>query len=393
MRTLEEKWRKIIREEIEKKNLVGAELVWVKDGKTICSIGEGMANREKETKMEENTIFRLYSMTKPVTAVAAMILMEQGKLKAERPVGDYLPAFKNTTVWVGDHEERAKRPILVSDLCSMTSGLTYGDNDTLSENATRRLLKEAEESLDTAKPMTTREFADRAGQIPLLFHPGEGWKYGISADILGVVMEEAAGCSFGEILQKNIFEPLEMEDSGFWVPEAKQNRLAGAYEKTEQGIRPYKGSFLGIRNTMDRKACFESGGAGLVSTVKDYAAFAGMLLNKGIWKNIRILKGESVEKMFAGKLNHHQRQNFEKWFGQKGYDYSYLMRRLEDPSETKVSGFRGEYCWDGWLGCGFWNYPRENMSLIFMQQQLGGGDIVGRIKRELVECYVERDAH
>lgn len=387
MRELEENWRKIIREEIEKETLVGAELIFLKDGKKICSIGEGMADREKETKMEENTIFRLYSMTKPVTAVAAMILIEQGKLKAERPVGDYLPAFKNSTVWVGDHEEQAKRPMLISDLCSMTSGLTYGDCDTPPENETRRLLKDAEESLKTEKPMTTREFADRAGQIPLLFHPGTGWKYGISADILGAVMEEAAECSLGNLLQKNIFEPLEMEDSGFWVPESKQNRLAGAYEKTEAGIYPYRGSFLGIRNAMDRKAYFESGGAGLVSTARDYGAFAEMLLNKGIWKNVRILKMESVEKMFAGKLNRGQRQDFENWFGQKGYDYSWLMRRLENPSDAKEPGLRGEYCWDGWLGCGFWNYPKENMSLIFMQQQLGGGDIVNRIKREVVGCY------
>lgn len=387
MRILEEKWRKIIREEIDKENLVGAEVLFMKDGEEVCFIGEGRADREKGVRMEEDTIFRLYSMTKPVTAVAAMIMIEQGKLKADRPVGDYLSAFKESKVWVKDHEEESKRPILVSDLWSMTSGLTYADHDTVPENMTRKLLKDAEESLLGNVPMKTREFAERAGQIPLLFHPGKGWKYGISADILGAVIEEVAECSFGEVLEKNIFEPLEMEDSGFWVPKDKQNRLARAYEKKEDGIFPYEGNFLGIRNTMDRKASFESGGAGLVSTVKDYAAFAEMLLNQGIWKKQRILKKESVKRMFSGKLSLPQRVDFESWFGQEGYDYSCLMRRLEDPTLVKVTGLQGEYCWDGWLGCGFWNYPNENMSLIIMQQQLGGGDIVNRIKSELVKYY------
>lgn len=387
MRILEEKWRKIIREEIDKENLVGAEVLFMKDGAEVCFIGEGMADREKGVKMEEDTIFRLYSMTKPVTAVAAMIMIEQGKLKADRPVGDYLSVFKESKVWVKDHEEESKRPILVSDLWSMTSGLTYADHDTVPENMTRKLLKDAEESLSSKTPMKTQEFAERAGQIPLLFHPGEGWKYGISADVLGAVIEETAECSFGEVLEKNIFEPLEMEDSGFWVPEDKQNRLARAYEKKRDGIFQYEGNFLGIRNAMDRKASFESGGAGLVSTAKDYAAFAEMLLNQGIWKKRRILKTESVKKLFVGKLSLSQRADFESWFGKEGYDYSCFMRRLENPLLSKATGLQGEYCWDGWLGCGFWNYPNENMSLIIMQQQLGGGDIVNRIKSELVKYY------
>lgn len=385
MSELTEEWSGILKEAVNKGEVGGASLLFLRDGKEVCWLGEGYADRENKITIARDTISRLYSMTKPVTAAAAMILVESGELELDAPVGEYLPGFKNSRVWYGDHSEPADRPILISDLLTMTSGLTYGDNDTVTELATRKLLAEAEERLGGDNPMTTLEFAERAGEIPLLFQPGASWKYGISADILGAVMENAVHKTFGEFLEERIFVPLGMKDTGFFVPEEKQRRLAKAYERRgDNSLVPYEGSFLGIRNHMDRPASYESGGAGLVSTIEDYALFAGMLLGNGSCNGIRILKPESVARMMRVGLTKPQRAAFESWFGQKGYDYGWLMRVLKEPSMAVSPGLRGEYCWDGWLGCSFFNYPQEKMSLLIMQQQLNGGDVTGKVKRALV---------
>ena len=385
MSKLTEEWSDILKEAVHRQEVGGVSLLFLKDGKEICWLGEGYADRENKITIARNTISRLYSMTKPVTAAAAMLLAESGELELDTPVGEYLPGFKNSRVWCGDHSEPAYRPILISDLLTMTSGLTYGDDDTVTELATRKLLAEAEERLKGDNPMTTLEFAERAGEIPLLFQPGTSWKYGISADILGAVIEKAAHKTFGEFLEEKIFAPLGMKDTGFFVPEEKQRRLAKAYERMEDNcLVPYEGSFLGIRNRMARPAAYDAGGAGLVSTIEDYALFAGMLLEKGSGNGTRILKPESVEQMMTVGLTQPQQAAFERWFGQKGFDYGWLMRVLKEPSMAASPGLRGEYCWDGWLGCCFFNYPREKMTLLIMQQQKNGGDVVGKVKRALV---------
>ena len=152
-----------------------------------------------------------------------------------------------------------------------------------------------------------------------------------------------------------------MKDTGFYVPPEKCSRLAKAYEKKESStLIPYEGNFLGIRNSMDQKADFESGGAGLVSTIEDYAKFAGMLLQEGRYGPGRILKPESVHRMLGAGLTDIQQKAFQGWFGQKGYEY-------------------------GWLGCCFLNYPEEKMTLLIMQQQKNSGDLVFRVKKALVQ--------
>lgn len=386
MKILIEEWREILDKAVCRGETAGASLLFIRNGKEVCWLGSGYADLEQKKEIRRDTIYRLYSMTKPVTAAAAMLLIEEGKLRLEDSVGDYLPEFACPKVWDGEKKVVADRPILISDLLSMSSGLSYGDNDTVTEIATRRLLSRVEKSLFTDCPMTTRQVAKQAGQIPLLFCPGSSWKYGISADILGAVIEEASGMSFGEFLKKRIFDPLGMYDTDFYVPKDKQKRLAKAYERDAGGKNaPYTGSFLGIRNGMDRKACYESGGAGLVSTVEDYAKFAGMLLGMGSYGDVRILQKRTAEQMLGGGLAECQKEAFESWFGQSGYDYAYMMRTLRDPSKALMPGIKGEYCWDGWLGCSFFNIPREGMTLIVMQQQLNGGDMVFKVKESLVK--------
>ena len=388
MEKLKSEWEKILERTAEQRAHNGISLFFQKEGKNPCWLGKGYADVEGRKNIGKDTIFRLYSMTKPVTAAAAMTLVEDGLLELNTPVGEYLPGFRHSRVWCGDHSEAVNRPVLVADLLSMTSGLSYMDNDTVTENETGRLITEVEKSLNSGKPITTEEFANRAGEIPLLFQPGSSWKYGISADILGAVIEQAAKKSFGEVLKEKIFVPLGMNDTGFYVPDEKRDRLAKAYEKQEEKPQaPYRGNFLGISNKMDKPAAFESGGAGLVSTVSDYARFSQMLLNGGSYRESRVLRSESVDLMTRGGLNEAQKLAFAQWFGQRGYDYGWLMRVLKRPEETSVSGLKGEYCWDGLLGCCFINYPQEKMTLLVMQQQLGGENPVPELKKALIRCF------
>ena len=204
----------------------GVSLLFLKDGKEVCWLGEGYADRENKITIARDTISRLYSMTKPCCGRSHAAGGERG-IGAGYAGRRVSARLQNSRVWCGDHSEPAYRPILISDLLTMTSGLTYGDDDTVTELATRKLLAEAEERLKGDNPMTTLEFAERAGEIPpLLFQPGSSWKYGISADILGAVIEKAAHKPSGNSWSEKIFAPLGMKDTGFFVPEEKQRRLA-----------------------------------------------------------------------------------------------------------------------------------------------------------------------
>ncbi|WP_313183027.1 serine hydrolase domain-containing protein [Lacrimispora sp.] len=407
-RELEQKMKEVLQKAVENRELGGANVLVTRDGRELCYLEAGFADIAAGKKIGKDTIFRLYSMTKPVTAVAAMILLERGEICLQTPVEEYLPSFAGGKVCCGTNVsafptdglcrasagpasgegevqlEDVERPMNLYDLLHMTSGLTYGDSESLTEMGTRGLFNEAERSLYKKEPMTTQEFAGKAGKIPLLFQPGTSWKYGISADIMGAVIEKVTGESFGGFLIKEIFEPLGMTDTAFNVSEEKRDRLAKAYETGEDGrLEEYTGNFLGIRNAMDDKARFESGGAGLVSTISDYEKFAGMLLNNGSLGGKRILQPATVEYLTRGRLSGSRQESFEKWSGQSGFSYGNFMRVLWNPWQSAVLGRQMEYCWDGWLGCYFVNCPQEKVTFLVMQQKKDAGKLVARLKNIL----------
>lgn len=182
------------------------------------------------------------------------------------------------------------RPVRICDLLNMTSGLMYGgDVTSVCSMETEKLFDRIKEHLYLEDAMTTQEVANRLGLIPLQFQPGESFQYGTSADVLGAVIEVISGKTFGEFLKEEFFEPLDMEDTAFYVPENKQERLAKVYQRTEQGLELYTENHLGIMNAMKQVPAFESGGAGLVSTLDDYAKFAAMLLQEGSYQGKQIL--------------------------------------------------------------------------------------------------------
>lgn len=355
----------------------GVSLLLEKDGKELCFLAEGMADIENQKPIQRDTIFRLYSQTKPVTAAAAMILVERGLLDLCQPVSDFLPAFKHQSVWKNNACQVPSREILVHDLLNMTSGLVYPDESCESGRQTAKVFEEIEHRLYGEHPMTTIEVADMLGACVLDFDPGSSMRYGTSADILGAVIEIVSGIPFSEFIRKEITEPLEMNDTAFWVPIEKQNRLSQTYESVNEqnknSLKRYDQNHLSIQNRMKKRPAFESGGAGLASTLDDYMRFARMLLSEGRADGIRILKKETVKYMVSAELTEEQQKNFEKSFLLGGHSYANLMRICKNPSRSPYLARKGEYGWDGWLGPYFANFPKENITLLMGMQKKDAG--------------------
>lgn len=374
---LSDKLTKVIKESIEKKQVAGVSLLIQKDGEEICFLAEGMADKEAEKLMERDTIFRLYSQTKPVCAVAAMILMERGELELSKNVSDFLPGFSNQMVWEDGKNRPVKREMQVQDLLRMTSGLYYPDDTCEAGRQAAKVFEKIDERLLGDNPMTTIEIANALGKCSLGFEPASSWNYSTSADVLGAVIEVVTGMTLGEFMEKEIFAPLGMKDTAFWVPEEKQERLAKTYEMVKDGEEAklvlYQGNHLGIQNAMHRNPAFQSGGAGLASTLDDYMRFAKMLLNGGEYEGVRILSEETVKYLTQGELLDKQQNAFEEKWWLSGHTYANLMRVCQTPGKACMLTREGEYGWDGWLGMYFANFPKENMTILIGMQKKDSG--------------------
>lgn len=359
---------------VEEKFVAGASVLVRKDGKEKWFCKSGMRDLEQGLEVERDTIFRMYSMSKPITAAAVMILAERGMLDLGEPVSKFLPGFRSQKVAQGNLSVSVKREMNIKDLLCMTSGLSYPDASTAAGREAAEVFSEIDRRLYSETPMTTKDVANALGSCRLLFQPGEHWMYGSSADILGAVIEAVSGMRFGEFLEKELFAPLGMKDTGFYVPEEKRHRLAKVYENQGGELAEVKTNHLGIRYSMDQEPAFQSGGAGLVSTLDDYARFGQMLLNGGSLGDMRILKPQTVRFMTSGKLLPAQQADFEAgWEQFSGYTYGNLMRVLEHPGQGWGMGFEGEYGWDGWLGAYFSNDPKNRVTFLLMYQLINAG--------------------
>ena len=358
---------------VKDQKIAGMNLMVIKKSQEEVYLQTGYANIKEKKEISRDTIFRLFSMTKPVTAAAVMLLFQRGLLDLTDPVEKFIPGFQNQMVSVQDRLEPVWHPMSIWNLLSMTSGLTYGGESTVTEYATGKVFEEIEKRLYSDTPVSTLEFADMIGRCPLEFQPGTNWKYGVSADILAAVVEKVSGVSYGEFLKKELFEPLEMTDTAFYVPEEKQNRLAMAYQSTENGIMEYKEDSLGICLSMDAAPAYEAGGAGLVSTIDDYSKFTSMLLNKGNFRGKQILFPKTVEFMTTHKLTPQQQVGMDNWVEMNGFSYGNLMRVMTEPWKAGFATVPGEYGWDGWLGCYFANIPDTEMTILMMMQKKDAG--------------------
>lgn len=385
MRELTEKLHTLLKAAVDEHEIAGANLLILKDGAELLYTQAGFADLAQGRPYERNTISRLYSMTKPVTAAAAMILVERGQLDLGKSLGDILPACRNLQVWENGKKVPARRNIIVKDLLNMTSGLSYPGMDESGQEAAR-VFEEIDSRLYGEAPLTTMEIADKLGRCGLAFHPGDKWLYGTSADILGAVIEKVSGMKFGDYLKKELFEPLGMVDTAFYVPEEKRHRLAETYECVPGGMARYVTNNLGIAYTMHRPPAFESGGAGLVSTIDDYAKFAAMLMQGGQG----ILSPFTVRMLTAGCLTDWQRESCQRsWESMMGLTYGNLMRHMAEPGAAVYHGWAGEYGWDGWLGCYFCNSPSNGITVLMTTQRRDAGTMeITRKLRNIISAHL-----
>lgn len=381
---------------VKSSKAAGLNCLIYKDDKEAGYFQAGYSSIENKTAFERNTICRLFSMTKPVTSVAAMILVEEGKLDLGEELGFYLPEFWNVKVCRGQGKdckvEKSGRNILIQDLMNMTSGYTYGaywDGACKGEWDTSDLILELNEDvLSHSFKITTRKVAERLSQIPLSFEPGTNYSYGLSADIMGAVIEKVSGMKFSEFLKKRIFEPLGMNDTAFYVPAEKQNRFASSYDRKDVpgggfSLERFTGANLGISPDMTQPPSFESGGAGLCSTIDDYMKFASMLCNKGILNGKRILQEKTVEYMASAKLNPLLQQCFDRNMEHfAGYTYCNFLRIALNPGSCRAITEKGEFGWDGWLGPYVSVDIKNHLVIVMMMQRCGAGtnDITRKMK-------------
>lgn len=354
------------------------------EGKPLFEAAIGNADREEGIPMKKDTLFRMFSMTKPVTATAAMQLWERGKLDLTDPLCWYIPEFSDMMVSDGDKLIPAKRDILIKDLLNMTSGIPYPDVWCESQKCAAKVYDEINDRLSTDSPMSTMEFCRKMGSVPLMFQPGAEWAYGASADILGGVIEKITDMPYDEYLRKNIFEPLEMNDTDFWVPEEKRDRFAQLYtwDNEKGGIKVEPDPHLGMNDYLTKPA-FISGGAGLVSTLSDYAAFANVLANGGMnpEKGVRLMGERTWKYMRSAQLTPEQQASVQ-WESLIGHSYGNLMRVLTEPSAFVTNAPAGEFGWDGWTGTYMTVCPEYRLSIVYLIQNCGAGvsDVIRKIR-------------
>lgn len=373
---------KLLNREIDDNRIAGASVMIYKDGETCYNKQFGWADKENNIPVKEDTIFRLYSCTKPVTAVALMILFERGELELEYPLYKYIPSYKNMKVVSEDGTlTDCNTDITIRDLLNMTSGLVYPGSWFEAGRRVEPVFEDAISKLYTDEAYTTVKFAEKLSKTPLFFEPGKMWNYGTSADVLGAVIEIISRMKLSEFMKKEIFEPLKMEDTAFYVPNDKLSRFSKLYMPTESGIAQYEGNHLCIT---DYKAppAFESGGAGLVSTVKDYMRFARMLLGGGEVDGVRILSENTVRFMTQNHMTNEQYWSMQ-YGSTKGCGYGSFMRVIVDTALATTNGDKGEYGWDGWTGTYFSVNPKRNMIILYFIQKCGTGmdDITKRLRQ------------
>jgi CubicO group peptidase (beta-lactamase class C family) len=345
-----EQVKNVVQDKIEKKETAGVIVLVARHGKIAMLVTAGMMDVEAGKSMQADTIFRIYSMTKPITTVAAMMLFEEGKFQLEDPVSKFLPEFKALRV----HDDKndtvaANREVSIRDLMRHTSGLTYGMGDAPVDKL--YLAAKVMAPGDSLADLITK-----LGKLPLKYQPGTRWNYGVSTDVLGRVVEVASGQSLDEFFKERILKPLDMKDTGFALPKEKLPRFSACYGPGEKGAlkvtdAPAKSRYL-------QKPKFLSGGGGLVSTVRDYARFCQMIANDGELDGTRLLKKESVAMMRTNQLS------------QEAMKYGANSPYVGFGLGFSVANATGDYGWGGAASTHFWINPKRDMFVIIMQQYM-----------------------
>jgi CubicO group peptidase (beta-lactamase class C family) len=358
------------------KRIPGAVVMLARDGKVVYHEAFGVRDPASGAPMQKDSIFRIYSMTKPITGVAVLMLMEEGKIRLTDPISKYLPALKNPKVMVEtvDSQGRrvattvpASREITIQDLMRHTSGITYGAGNSAAEQAMTKAGIGIQLAGSDTKPlsarMTDQQVVEELGKLPLMFQPGTSWEYGRSIDVLLALVEVVSGQRADAFLQDRIFKPLGMTDTFFNVPADKLDRVA------QPGPDPDTGETAKLTDVTQPRI-FLGGGEGLLSTASDYMRFALMLANHGEGNGVRLLSRKTVELMSSDHLGPtlSRGPNFAPG---PGYGFGLTVAVRTQPGMAGYPGSVGEYNWGGAAGTAFWIDPKEKLVPIMLIQAPG----------------------
>ncbi len=358
---------------VDEKQIAGIQTAIIRNGKLVHFDSYGYSNIQEEKKLNEQSIFRIFSMTKPIVSVALMQLFEEGKFKLEDPLYDYLPEFKEMSIYGDSELIEAKNPIRVIDLLRHTSGFNYGSGPHTELNQMY-----ADANLNASK--TNKEFVYKLSKLPLLFEPGTDWQYGLSTNICGYLIEVLSGKSLDVYLKEHILIPLEMNNTHFQLPKEKIEQFTVGYGwQEETGLTVVEGQ---RENRYVEEVTLFNGGGGLVSTTFDYLKFCQMILNKGEANGHRILKEETIGLMLQDHLPEIRiyQEQLRLPHGEYGFGLGFAIRGNNDNGLEKVYG------WGGAVGTYFKIDTKHNIAYVMMIQlspytQLGLG--------QLIQNYVE----
>jgi CubicO group peptidase (beta-lactamase class C family) len=354
-----------MKELVDSGRLAGVVTMVSRHGKVVEFDAAGKRDIAANAPMQKDSIFRIYSMSKPITGVAMMILFEEGKWQLSDPVAKYIPEFAKLKVYATDPNGNVvmkdqNHPVTMRELMSHSGGFTYGF---FSQTAVDKLQLEA----DLLNPNNTLdEFIKRVAKLPLNSQPGTEWHYSISVDIQGYIVQKLSGMPFEEFLEKRIFKPLGMSDTGFYVPKEKLNRFAEFYNYDNDGKLHAVGVREGLNHDFSAKPALSSGGGGLVSTTSDYMRFCQMLLNGGQLDGVRILSPLTVELMHTNVLA----PNVPILAPGAGFGLDFAI--YTDPAAAGGYYGKGSYWWGGAAGTWFWIDPVNDLIVVGMIQQAAG---------------------
>ena len=358
----------VMQKYVDEKKLAGMVTLIARRGKIVHFDKFGMADVDAKKPMQTDALFRIYSMSKPITSTAVLMLFEEDRFRLTDAVHQFIPAFKEVKVLDAavNAEKRLiepRRPITIRDLLTHTAGLSYGFDDNFYIDDLYR--RDVWGKQDRHPNMTLEEMVTEIARIPLAFHPGSNFRYSMATDVLGYLVQVVAGLPFEDFLKQRIFDPLGMVDTAFYAPPEKAGRLTVVYGPDKKGgmkaVEPVEGS----RYLHPPKA--PSGGGGLVSSTQDYLRFSQMLLNHGELEGVRLLGRKTVELMTMDHL-----PAGVDCFGNPYEGFGLGVSVLRNPAVSQNLGSAGNYGWSGAANTNFWIDPQENLIGILMLQYMPG---------------------
>jgi CubicO group peptidase (beta-lactamase class C family) len=354
------------------KHIAGTVTLVARAGRVVYFEPAGMRDIERGTRMSKDTIFRIASMTKAITTVGAMMLVEEGRMLLTDPVAKYIPAFARTTVLgISLNPVPARRTITIRDLMTHTSGISYGGDDLEDQYASA----EFTQWYFADRPQPIGYWIERLATLPFEAHPGTRFVYGYSTDVLGYVIEQVSGMPLDRYLETRIFKPLAMVDTSFFLPVPKASRFATVYgQTTDAGMARAPEGYPGQGAYVNGPRLAFSGGAGLLSTASDYARFLQMLLNGGEVDGVRLLSPKTIELMTTNHIGN--------LYPQPGRGFGLGFETIEDLGRSGRYGSEGEFGWGSAYFSRYWVDPKEQLIAIFLAQlrPSGGSDLQDKVR-------------